>query len=225
MNEQSAEIDRLVLSFLVHTDGETNSATPANELKISHHPNSQPSTGSTNNGSLGIVSVGTVYRTHGNHEVRFYVPDDEVLTVLRYKAAQFLTLHAQHTSPVDLTDRQSLSRRLGGCCGHLKHQLQRVLIEHTPRVEAHVHSNTPYERLCLACIRQRDLAERYACTTCGSRNPTVSHLKRRSAVETTQVPHPPLTWHVPMCRRCRNIIATAYLPTTPNHNKDEEVSA
>src|SRR5689334_1905531 len=142
-----SEIDTLIERWLyAHTDEAQDSASPDNELKISQQTDTEP---------YPTVSIPTrVNHLHGNQTVRIYVSDEEVISLFQYKAGHFLDLHQKHTAPVDLTDPRPLSRRLGGCCGHLKHQLQRVLIEHMPNVAAHVHSNTPYERLCLACIRQ-----------------------------------------------------------------------
>lgn len=203
----------LIRAFLAHTDTNADSAIPDNDLEIS-----QPT---ANDGdAYPTVSIRSrVNHLHGNDKVRIFVPDDEVIELFRYKARNFLDLHTEHGRPYDPT--KGIRAHLGGVCRHLRDQYGRILTEHFPGVEAHVHSNAPHERLCLACIRQRRLAERYQCTTCGGRNPTLSRLRRRSAVETTSVPVSPLIWHVPMCRRCRQVISCAYHSTA----QSEQVSA
>lgn len=204
-HEQDPGIDGLIRDFLAYT-GARACAIPDNNLHFSQSNRSN---------------------NHPNHRTRVLpsIPDEEVISLFRFKAQLFLELHRQHVSPVDLT--RPLSVRLGGCCGHLKDDLQRVLVEDMPQVSGHVNSNAPYERLCLTCIRQRDLAERYQCTLCGGRNPTPSKLYRHTAVEITPVEYAPLVWHVPMCRRCFGVIESAFQYTgfVPPAEHVQEVSS
>jgi len=228
MDKQIDEIDALIGAFSVIACGEAipDSASPDNDLSFSQQL-------SDNAGKKQTAGSTTNLRPHGPKPTYgpgafSPIPDEEVIALFRLKAQYFLELHAQHIAPPDPTE--PISRRLGGCCGHLKDQLRRVLLRHSPRISAHVNSNAPYERLCIACIRMRRNIERYQCTLCGGRNPTRGRFKTfsRSAVEITQVPLPPLTWHVPMCRRCRHVIEVAFrytglVPPTPT--EDAEVTA
>ena len=212
MQESDSEIDALIAQFLACADTNRD-AIPDNHFSFSHQ-----------------TSSGQQYRPYGPKPtfdpVAFSpIPDDEVIALFRLKASRFLELHRQHTSPVDYSDRPFLRSHLQGACRHLRDNLRRVLVTHVPLAEAHVNSNLQHERLCLACIRSRRDMERYQCTTCGGRNPVRGRYKRfsRSAVEITEVSYSPLTWHVPMCCRCRHVISRAY--PSPSAPQPQEVSA
>src|SRR5690349_10468564 len=155
MNKQNDEIDTLIGRWLACEDVIPDSASPDNDLSFSQQP---------------IGNTTTNFRPHGPKPTYgpgafSPLPDDEVISLFRYKAANFLEQHQKHTAQVDLI--QPLNSRLGGCCRHLRDHLRRVLIQHVPGITAHINSNAPYERLCLACIRMRRNRERYQCTLCG----------------------------------------------------------
>jgi len=209
------QIDELVGKFLACGDVEPLTS-PEDDLDFSH-PNHRSNSNFRSHGPRPTYGPGAFSP----------IPDEEIVALFRLKAQYFLELHAQHIAP---PDPRGIRSHLGGCCSHLKDHLRRVTLRLVPSITAHVNSNAPYERLCIACIRMRRNRERYQCTLCGGRNPTRGRFKTfsRSAVEITQVPLPPLTWHVPMCQRCRHVISTAFpytglVPPTPT--ADAEVTA
>jgi len=209
------QIDELVGKFLACEDVELLTS-PDEDLDFSH-PNTLNKQDFRPHGPKPTYGPGALSP----------IPDEEVIALFRLKAQYFLELYAQHIAPPDPS--RGIRSHLGGCCSHLKDHLRRVTLRLVPSITAHVNSNAPYERLCIACIRMRRNRERYQCTLCGGRNPTRGRFKTfsRSAVEITQVALPPLTWHVPMCRRCRTVIATAnaHLRPTNTETAEEEVTA
>src|SRR4051812_19485668 len=136
MHNQIDEIDRLIVDFARFSYAEpTSTASPDNDLKISH-PTFQQSQQSS----------------------RATIPDEDVLEKFRYLAGSFLELHARHLTPPDSVE--ALRAHLGGSCTHLRDHYRRAPLPRVPHIQAHVNSNCPYERLCIACIRRRRDVER-----------------------------------------------------------------
>lgn len=134
---------------------------------------------------------------------------DAVIWHYEFILRRFGDDHARHTRPPTIPYGDDINRRAAsGVCRHLRDTYHQAPPSRLDMIPAHMWSNSPGIRLCLACSRNALRIERYMCGCCGHPNPyTDSHYRNKDrACDIHIINTPPLTLHVPLCHRCAAIL-------------------